>query len=345
MNTMPQGKRNNATIIDVADMAGVSISTVSRVINKQGGVSVKLEKRISDAIETLNYRPNTVARALKSKMTRLIGLIIPSISNPIFSQLAKFYEEESEKYGYSLILSSSDSSLEKETECLYNMIQHQVDGIVFNGLGLYDERFEIVKDRKVPIVFIGRRMEEFQCDNVTLNNRRGAYIAVKHLIENGATKIGFIFGKHESVSATEDRFAGYRDALNDHGLKYDERIVVRTNNSCDDGGRYAINKLLSTSSDLDAIFVSNDLMALGCMEQLRLSGKRVPQDIAVMGYDGIPYGRMMVPSLSTMVTPCREMASMAISTIVQRIENNETPYKEVVFETVLYHGGSTSKNG
>lgn len=334
-------KKKSATIVDVANLAEVSISTVSRVINRQGGVSEALESRIQEAIKTLNYNPNTVAQALKSKSTHLIGVIIPSISNPIFSQMVKGYEEEAEKHGYSLIIISSDSSVEKEVKCLQTMIRHQVDGIIFNGMGIYDKRFQIVRAAKIPVVFIGKRMEEFPCDNVTLNNKRGAYIAVNYLLECGAKKVGFIFGKHESVSATEDRFCGYKEALKKNGLEYNEEIVIRANNLNDDGGKYATTKLLSICPDLDAIFVSNDLMALGCLNQLKLCGKRVPEEIAVMGCDGIPYGRLMTPSLSTMDIPCQEMSGMAVDILIRRIENSNSSYKEIVFETTLHEGGST----
>lgn len=340
---MAKTKMKSATIVDVANLADVSISTVSRVINGRGGVSEELENHVQEAIRALNYHPNTVAQALKSKSTHLIGVIIPSISNPIFSQMARGYEEQAEKYGYSLIISSSDSSLEKEVKCLQTMVRRQVDGIIFNGLGVYDKRLRIVQEAKIPVVFIGKRMEEFPCDNVTLNNKRGAYIAVNHMIKTGAKRIGFIFGKHESVSATEDRFSGYREALLNNGLEYDEDIVIRANNLNDDGGKYATNKLLTICPDLDAIFVSNDLMALGCLEQLKLSGKKVPEEISVMSCDGIPYGRLMTPSLSTMDIPCQEMTGMAIDILVRRIENSNSSYKEIVFETTLHEGGSTKK--
>ncbi|HWR22125.1 MAG TPA: LacI family DNA-binding transcriptional regulator [Feifaniaceae bacterium] len=332
-----------ATIIDVARLADVSISTVSRVINRQGGVSDELGRRIFSAIETLHYKPNSVAQALKSKSTRLIGVIIPSVSNPIFSVLTKSLEEAAERYDYSLLISSSDSSVEKEVKCLDTLINHQVDGIVFNGMGVYDPRFSRVYEAGLPLIYIGRKIEGFPCSNVTINNKKGAYVAVTYLIESGARRIGFIFGKHESISATEDRFMGYKEALENSGIPFDDALIVRTRDAQDDGGRYATRHLLDTVSDLDAIFVSNDLMALGCLNQLQIYGKKVPKEIAVMGYDGIPYGKFMTPSLSTMIVPSKEMATAAVEMLMRRIDRPDYMEEEIVFETQMYLGASTKK--
>ena len=217
-----------ATIVDVARFANVSISTVSRVINGQDGVSDELLNRISNAIEALNYKPNSIAQALKSKSTKLIGVIIPSVTNPTFSILAKSLEDAAEKFGYSLLICNSDSSVKKEVKCLNTLIKYQVDGIVFNGMGIYDSGFNRVNEAGVPLIFIGRKVEGFKCSNVTTDNKKGAYMAVTHLISAGARRIGFIFGKHESISATEDRFMGYKEALRDNKIALDEALIVRT---------------------------------------------------------------------------------------------------------------------
>lgn len=333
--------QKTATIVDVGKMANASISTVSRVINHQGGVSPDLEKRILEVVEQLNYRPNSVARALKSKETRLIGVIVPSINNPIFSVNTEHYAAVAEQYGYSLITCSSNSSVDKEVKCLETLIKHQVDGIIFNGMGIYDPRFSIVGEAKVPIVFVGRRMQNFDCDNVTLDNKAGAYQAVTHLIQNGARHIGFFFGYHESVTATDDRFAGYLAALKDNDIPFDDGLVIRTKSAQDDGGRDATRQLLDRMPDLDSIFASNDLMALGCMDQLRQIGIRVPEEISVVGYDGIPYGRLMTPPLSTVITPAKEMAQRTVELLIQRMEEHHGPQKEIVFQPTLYIGGST----
>ena len=330
-----------ATIVDVARYANVSISTVSRVINLQGGVSEELNNRIANAINELNYRPNSVAQALKSKSTRLIGVIIPSVSNPTFSTITKSLENAAEKYGYSTLICNSDSSVEKEVKYLNTLIARQVDGIIFNGMGIYDPRFNKVYEAGVPIILVGKKVDGFPCSNVTVNNKKGAYDAVRYLIRTGARRIGFIFGKHETVSATEDRFAGYREALDKSGILFDEKLVIRTSNAQDDGGRFATRCLLDAIPDIDAIFVSNDFMALGCMDELRIRGKKIPDEISVMSYDGIPFGRFMTPPLSTMAVPAEEMAKAAIEMLIKRINHSVYYEQEIVFEPRMLIGGST----
>lgn len=334
-------RQKATTIVDVGKRANVSISTVSRVINHQGGVSPELEKRILEAINQLNYRPNSVAQALKSKATRLIGVIVPSISNPVFSAETEYYAAEAERYGYSLITCSSNSSIDREVKCIQTLVKHQVDGIIFNGMGVYRPEFEAIRDAKIPLVFVGKQMEQFDCDNVTLDNRSGAYQAVSHLIRTGTKRIAFVFGSHESVTATDDRYAGYRAALYDHGIPLDESLVIRAQSAEDDGGHDAAMQLLERVPDVEAIFASNDMIALGCMEQLRNSGICIPEQISIMGSDGIQYGRMMTPPLSSMVTPIREMVQRTVELLIQRIEANGGPQKEIVFQPTIYLGGST----
>jgi len=335
--------QKSATIVDVAKMANVSISTVSRVINSQGGVSDELEKRILEVINQLNYRPNSVARALKSKATRLIGVIVPSISNPVFSDTTEYYAAAAEKYGYSLIVCSSNSLVENEVKCVHSLIKHQVDGMIFNAMGQFDPRFSIINESKIPTVFIGRRPRNFRidCDSVTVNNETGAYQAVSYLIESGARRIGFIFGQHESMTAAEDRYQGYLEALRDHGIEPDASLVVHTNASEEDAGRLAAKALLAQVAELDGVFTSTDLAALGCMHEFRQCGIRIPEDISIMGFDGITYGRLMTPPLSTVVTPNKEMAKTAVGLLIERIEEQKTSQRDVVFQPTLFIGGST----
>lgn len=330
-----------ATIIDVAQRSGTSISTVSRVINGKGGVSPELETRILAAIRDLRYRPNSVAQALKNKNTRLIGLIIPSVCNPIFSLLVKEMEKSAEAADYSILLCNSDGSIEKEIKYLELMVKNCVEGIIFNATGIYDERFLLVAEANIPLLLYGKKLPGLTCRNITLNNQGGAYRAVEHLIITGSKHIAFVFGQYESISATEDRFAGYRQALQANSLPFDERLVIRTQNAEDDGGRYATGLLLEKAPYVDAIFASNDIMAMGCLDELLRSGKRVPEDIAVMGYDGIPYVRMVRPSLSTIGTPTAEMGAEAVRIILDQISGADNSASETLFEPILIAADST----
>lgn len=176
-------------------------------------MSKDAELRIQQAIEDLNYKPNTVARALKAKSTKSLGLIIPSIENPIFPSLVKVIADTAIKYGFSTILCNSDGDIEQEARYLELLVDKQVDGIIFDALGSYHKRFEVVKNIGTPILVIGKKIDGFITTNVNANNFNGAYMAVRHLIDTGRRSIAFIFGLMESSTAINDRFEGYKAAL------------------------------------------------------------------------------------------------------------------------------------
>jgi LacI family transcriptional regulator len=323
-----------ATIKDVAKMAGVSISTVSRVINNKDGVSEDLEDKIKLAIEKLKYKPNIVARSLKSKTTKSLGLIVPSIENAVFPSLIKVIEDTGKKYGFSTILCNSDGSVEEEARYLQLLLEKQVDGIIFNAMGIYDERFEIVRDTNTPIIVLGKKIEGFKTTNVTVNNFRGAYMAVEHLIKSGMRDIAFLFGQLEASSAIDLRYEGYKAALKDNNIKFREELVI-TGNWSFEGGISATEELLSKKVKFDSVFASNDLIAIGCIEKLLDRGYSIPQDISIIGYDDIPVARMIRPHLSTVSTPVREFGIEAVKTILRIIYTKQDKFLEKAFEPEL----------
>ena len=326
----------NATIKHVARMAGVSISTVSRVINKKGGVSKDLEDKIKSAIDKLKYIPNTVARALKGKSTKSIGLIIPSIENPVFPPLVKIIEDMANKYGFSTILCNSDGILEKEAKYLQLLVEKQVDGIILNAIGDYHEKLEVVKNTNTPIIVLGREIKEFKTTCVTINNFMGAHMAVEYLIKIGMKNIAFLFGSMEAISAINDRFEGYKQALKDYRIKYNGKLVAKGNRSFE-GGTFATEELIKRGVPFDAIFASNDMMALGCIEKLIDSGYDVPRDISVMGYDDIPMASIFRPHLSTIRSPIQEFGKEAVKAILRIIysKNDKLDEKSFVPELII----------
>ena len=330
----------NATIIHVAKMAGVSISTVSRVINKKGGVSKDLEDKIKSAIDKLKYMPNTVARALKAKSTKSIGLIIPSIENPVFPPLVKVIEDTAKKYGFSTVLCNSDGILEEEANYLQLLVEKQVDGIILNAIGDYHERFEVVRNTNTPIIILGRKIEGFKTTCVTINNTMGAYMAVEYLIKTGMKNIAFLYGSMESSSALNDRFEGYKHALKDNRIKFNSKLVAKGNRSFE-GGAFATDEIIKRGVPFDAIFASNDMMALGCIEKLLDSGYNVPGDISVMGYDDIPMAGIFRPHLSTIRSPINDLGKEAVKTILRIIYTKNDKLNEKSFEPELVIRGST----
>ena len=328
------------TIMDVAKLANVSKSSVSRFINKQEGVSRSAEIKIKDAIEKLNYKPNTVARALKAKSTKSLGLIIPSIENPVFPPLVKVIEDTALKYGFSTILCNSEGDIEQEVKYLELLVEKQVDGIIFNALGGYDKRFEIAKDSGTPIIVVGKRITGFNSSNVTVNNFKGAYLAVEHLITTGMKNIAFLSGQLESSSAINDRYDGYKAALEAHGIKYKEDLVVKEIRSFE-GGIFGTNELLERDVAFDSIFASNDIMAIGCMEKLIDKGYKIPYDISVIGYDDIPSSRIIKPRLSTVLNPAKEFGAEAVKMILRMIYTKEDLIEEKIFDPEIIIREST----
>ncbi len=331
---------NAPTIKDVARIAGVSISTVSRVINNKGGVSKQLEDRIREAIKGLKYKPNIVARALKSRATKTLGLIIPNIMNPIFPPLVKVIEDTAKSYNFSTILCNSDGKIEEEAKYIEVLIEKQVDGIILNAIGDYHEGLETVKDTGTPIIVLGRKIAGFGATCITLDNEKGAYSAVEHLIRSGMKNIAFLFGLLEASSAINDRFAGYKKALKDYGVKFRKDLVAKGNRTFE-GGSVATQTLLSRNVRFDSVFASNDVMALGCIEKLIGSGFRVPEDISVMGYDDIPFASMFKPRLSTVRSPIGEFGVEAVKTMLQIIYSKKDKQQEKIFDPELVVRDST----
>lgn len=333
-------QKSPATIKDVAKAAGVSICTASRVVNHKPGVSENVTARVRQAIDTLKYRPNVVARALKARATKSIGLIIPSIENPVFPPLVKVIEDTANRYGFSTILCNSDGEIEKEGKYLELLIEKQVDGIILNAIGAYHPKLEAVKETNTPIVVIGRKIEGFQTTNVTVNNFKGAYMAVEYLIQSGMREIAFLFGQLESNSAIHDRFDGYKKALKDHGIRYKKELMVKGSRSFS-GGVDAVKELLARKISFDSIFASNDIMAVGCMEELSSHGFKVPEDISVIGYDDISSAHFIKPRLSTVLNPPDIFGKEAVKAILRLIYSKKDMQIEKVFEPQLIIREST----
>lgn len=334
---MPKSKI--ATIKDVAHLAGTSISTVSRVVNNTGGVSPQLQAKIEHAIQQLDYRSNSVARALRMQSTKTLGLIVPSVENPAFGLLSKSIESTAHRYGFSIILCNSDGNLEREIQYMQLLLNKQVDGILFNAIGLYNERFLDVLRSHVPLVVIGQKIAGLATPNVTTDNQKGAFEAVSYLVSTGLKRIAFIFGLHESVTAVEDRFKGYREALAIHGIPFDDSLVVRNVSGFNDEN--AIEQLLNQNVPFDAIFAANDLIAFSCIKQLRSRGYRIPEDISVMGYDMTPFSQMWYPSLSTVNSHLELLGQEAVKAILRIIYTGKnTPYERIL-NAELHLGGTT----
>lgn len=305
------------TIKDVAKEAGVSIATVSRILNGTGKVSVELANRVQAAVDKLQYHPNSMARALKIRESQSIGLIIPDIENPFFPALVRGVEDMAKRSGYAVILCNSDGNPDMEEQYLNFLISKRVDGILFTGGAEFERNARLLGALDIPLVLLDRRAHSFPCAAVVTDNRLGAQMAVEHLITLGRREIAFISGPPH-VSPGEERVAGYRDALAQHGLEQNAGREVFGAYTFESGYQ-AIDELVADGMSFDAIFAGNDLMAIGAMEALSRHGLSVPDDVAVIGYDDIRMSAWYKPALTTVHQPVYQMGYIAAETIIKKM--------------------------
>ncbi|TCO68655.1 LacI family DNA-binding transcriptional regulator [Caldanaerobacter subterraneus] len=330
------------TIKDIARLANVSVTTVSRVINnKPEGVSEETRQKILKLVKELGYQPNAIARGLVTKKTKTIGLIIPDISNPFFPDIARGVEDSAHIYGYNVFLCNTDDNLEKESEYIRALKEKYVDGIIFTSSvpSDYQHIMELVRDG-VPIVMMDRRMESEEIYGVFIDNYEGGYLATKHLIDLGHRKIGCITGPLKVKNARE-RLEGYKRALLDNGIEVDERLIFE--------GDYKINsgiigteKLLNDNKDITAIFACNDLMAYGAYKTIRSYGYKIPDDISVVGFDDILLSQIMEPQLTTIRQPAYDMGLTAARMLIKLIEGKKVSKKIIIFKPQLVIRQSTA---
>jgi LacI family transcriptional regulator len=332
------------TIRDVARMAEVSEATVSRVMNGRDGVSEPLAERVNRAIEVLHYKPNSVARALKNKSSKTLGLIIPSVENPIFAQLVSHVEKAAQRYGFSIILCSSEGNIKNEERYIEFLIEKQVDGILFDATGAYSGVFEELKSYGMPTVVIGKKLSRLATANVSVSNYKGGRMACEYLIKTGCRRIAFLSAPHDSMTALEDRFEGYRDALKAYGLPFEESFVFQSGTSYQSATQKTLD-MISADIGFDAVFASNDVLAIGCMNTLIDYGIRVPDEVSIIGYDDIPFSMMTRPRLSSVSNNIDMLASLSVKELLRIIYTHKDDLKAQCLEPALMLRETTRVNG
>ncbi len=327
---------------DVAKRAGVSTTTVSHVINQTRYVSEELSKRVHEAMEVLDYQPNLLASSLRSGESKIIGLIIPDISNQFFSEISRKIEDHGLEHGYSVIVCNTDDDIEKETKYIDILIAKQVDGIIFISAG--DEATSLRKpiSSSMPIVVADRDIENQKVNTVIVDNFHGGYEATSYLIQLGHKRIGFISGP-SMITPSSERFEGYKQALEESDIPIDPSLIV-TGDFRYQGGEQAMNTLLSIEPRPTAIFACNDMMALGAIRTSFIHGVRVPDEMSIIGFDNIPLSQTSFPALTTMAQPTEEMASQIMALLMELINYlgdrrkpniEEFKYQKVILKTKL----------
>ncbi len=305
------------TIRDVARLAGVSKSTVSRVLNSDPNVSEDARRAVTAAMKEMRYTPNALARGLSTRRTGTIGLIISDITNPFHAEVARGVEDLAADYESNVILCNTDSRPKKEAAYVDLLLEKRVDGIIFTSVKMNESDVTDLRARHVPFVFAGRSLPDVDADSVVVDNVLGGSQATNHLLALGHQRIAYIAGPSH-VSASMDRFDGYCQALRRAGLEPDPDLVAE-GDFRQEGGYRAMSLLLGRGGPLTAVFAANDYMAIGALEAVLERGLRVPEDVAVVGFDDILFAGLHLVQLTTVAQPKYDMGAIAARILFERI--------------------------
>ena len=306
-----------ASIYDVARESGVSVFTVSAVVNKKSHVGKKLRERVEAAIRKLNYRPNLIARSLAKQRTHTIGMIVPDIANPFFPMVVRGAEDAAQKHGYNLLLCNSDDNLDKEASAIELLLSKRVDGILLTKAAgdLLPPLRQMIKEVNIPFVLVMRTYPKLTKDAVITDDYKGAYDAVCHLARAGRRRIGLISGPLK-VSNAMARWQGFHDALKAQGLSFDPKLVIEGDYRIESGFR-AGHALLSHHPD--GIYVANHLMTIGLLKAAEEMGLSCPDDFGLVSFDDYPWLGVFRPRLTTVELPKHQLGSEAAKLLIERI--------------------------
>ncbi|HEU5292101.1 MAG TPA: LacI family DNA-binding transcriptional regulator [Cyclobacteriaceae bacterium] len=319
------------SIVDIAKKSGVSITTVSRVLNGKADeyrISEKSQQKIKETARKLNYVPNQFAASLKSGKTNTIALIIPSLSNPFFAEIASEINAEVRNRGYITIIGDSDENPDSENEELMQMEARNIEGLVIAPCSQNWKTIKKLHERGRPIVCIDRYFEDLDIPYVSTNNYEGAVMATRHLIDNGHTQIACVQGLKDSVP-NKLRIMGFRDAMIEAGSK--EFNIVGDDFSVQNGYK-EMKLLLQKRKRPTAIFTLSNTIAMGCMQALREENLKIPEDISIITFDDHPYLDYLATPLTCVTQPTREICRIAVKHLFFMMDNKEIKTKQLLLK-------------
>ncbi|MBN2305235.1 MAG: LacI family DNA-binding transcriptional regulator [Anaerolineae bacterium] len=325
---------NTVTIIDVAREAGVSNSTVSRVVNNSAQVSSRTREKVLNAMMRLGYVVNQQARSLRGGRSQVVGLLVPDVGNSYIGEIIRGIDDELASNQYDLMLYTTHRRKTKESTYVATITRGMADGLLLllpTNVAAY---MESLQARQFPHVLIDyQRVDNNWTSTLQATNWQGAYDATKYLIELGHCRIGYIVGLRE-MQCSLDRLSGYRAALEDHAIPFDPTLVYDGDYFLLEGYRGA-TKLLELSPPPTAIFAANDTSALGVIEAIRNRGLSVPNDVSVIGFDDIPEAAQVHPGLTTVRQPLEDMGRLAVRVLLKQLTNPDLPGERVELSTEL----------
>jgi len=323
----------NPTIKDVAELAGVHPSTVSRVINNDSRISEKTKEKVILIINKLGYTPNAIARGLKTKRTYTLGILIPDITNPFFAEIARGVEDAANKKNFNVILCNTDGKLKKENTYLQILRGKRVDGLILGTAHIKDKSILELERKKFPYILVCRGIKELGKNCVIVDDVEGGIMATEYLIKLGHRRIAHITGPLKTRSAL-NRLKGYKLALKKYEIEYREELVGEGDFRIK-GGYQVMKRFLKLAEPPTAIFAANDLLALGAMQAIQKKKYHVPKDFSIIGFDDIKLASFVHPALTTIRQPMLEMGALAVKMLLKIIEEGEFNQRKIVLKPKL----------
>lgn len=321
-----------ASLKDVAARAGVGLGTASRVINGSRSVKPITREKVLKAIQELNYHPNNIARSLKMNSTRSLGILLADLKNGFDTEIVRGIETEAGKTNYSLFLTNTDKERLKMISCIKNFVEKNVDGIIIIGGEITEEFYADIKQFHIPLITISCESNikpEGQYASITIDNEQAAYEVVEYLIKKGHTRIAMISGEKDEMNAGIPRIKGYQKALIKYGISLRKEYLIEGNYTFLSGYEKA-KQILTLSEKPTAIFAASDAMAVGAEKALLEAGVKIPDEIAIFGFDGLDFAEYVHPSLSTIVQPRYKMGVLAMQCMLEFLNAKENREPRII---------------
>jgi LacI family transcriptional regulator len=330
----------SANLRDVARQAGVSVGTVSNVLNRPDVVSPKTLERVQKTIADLGFVPNGFARQLRSGYSRTIGLVVTDVANPFFTEVARGVEDAASKRDYAVFLCNSDESLEKENKYLSVLIQQQVRGVLITPSDSKSHQYENLRERGISVALLDTETKNSSQCSVSVDDVRGGEIAIEHLASLGHKEIAWVTGP-DTIPQVADRTAGVMRAAKIAKVEISTVRVALMNSA---QGTDAVKKILALKKMPSAIFCGNDLLAFGVMRGLLDAGKKIPEDVSLLGYDDIAFGNSAAVPLSSISQPAYQLGVTAAELLISECEDSEDhAHQQIKFQPQLVVRASTTK--
>lgn len=332
------------TIYDIAKKLDITAATVSRALNNNPKISPATRQLVLDTAAKMNYKQNKLAQALRSGKSNNVGVIVPRIDSNFFASVIRGIEEELHPEGYHVIICQTHEDEKREIDNINTLLNAQVDGILMSISNATKENEEVIKrviNKNVPLIFFDRKMNMDGVSSVTIDDFKGGYTATEHLINKGCSKIAHLAGD-QSLEIYENRFKGYKQALIDNGIPFNEEYVLRTKSNVD-AGINAAKTLLQLKTPPDAIFSSSDFAGLGAIQEVKEQGYDIPKDFCVVGFGNEPFTKFMELSISSVDQSPMEMGKVAAKVFLEQNNNNIKLEKKVILTPELITRKSSNR--